>query len=56
MLERLDAAITAALQPLQAAMDGKAAEEVQPLAQVRLMEPFTEAVKLFISFDFQSHS
>lgn len=37
MLERLDAAVTAALQPLQAAMEGKAAAEVvQPLAQVRL--------------------
>ncbi len=37
MLERLDAAVTAALQPLQAAMEGKAADEaVQPLAQVRL--------------------
>lgn len=37
MLERLDAAVTAALQPLQAAMDSKAAAEVvQPLAQVRL--------------------
>lgn len=37
MLERLDAAVTAALQPLQTAMDGKAADEVvQPLAQVSL--------------------
>ncbi|XP_030269288.1 cysteine--tRNA ligase, cytoplasmic isoform X1 [Sparus aurata] len=37
MLERLDAAVTAALQPLQAAMDSKAAAEVvQPLAQVLL--------------------
>ena len=37
MLERLDAAVTAALQPLQAAMEGKAADEVvRPLAQVRL--------------------
>lgn len=37
MLERLDAAVTAALQPLQAAMEGKAAAGVvQPLAQVRL--------------------
>ncbi|XP_073321025.1 cysteine--tRNA ligase, cytoplasmic isoform X1 [Pagrus major] len=37
MLERLDAAVTAALQPLQAAMEGKAAAEVvQPLAQVLL--------------------
>lgn len=55
MLERLDAAITAALQPLQAAMDGKAADEVvQSLAQVRLTELFTETAKLFISFD--SHS
>lgn len=40
MLERLDAAVTAALQPLQAAMDGRAAAEVvQPLAQVRLSRP-----------------
>lgn len=40
MLERLDAAVTAALQPLQAAMEGKsAAEVVQPLAQVRLSRP-----------------
>ncbi|KAF3833071.1 hypothetical protein F7725_026736 [Dissostichus mawsoni] len=37
MLERLDAAVTAALQPLQAAMEGKAAQEVvQPLAEVLL--------------------
>ncbi|XP_028430778.1 cysteine--tRNA ligase, cytoplasmic isoform X2 [Perca flavescens] len=37
MLERLDAAVTAALQPLQAAMEGKAADEVvRPLAQVLL--------------------
>ncbi|XP_035538198.1 cysteine--tRNA ligase, cytoplasmic isoform X1 [Morone saxatilis] len=37
MLERLDAAVTAALQPLQAAIEGKAAAEViQPLAQVLL--------------------
>ncbi|KAA8579341.1 hypothetical protein FQN60_010700 [Etheostoma spectabile] len=37
MLERLDAAVTAALQPLQAAMEGKAADQVvQPLAQVLL--------------------
>lgn len=37
MLERLDAAVTAALKPLQAVMEGKAAHEVaQPLAQVRL--------------------
>lgn len=37
MLERLDAAVTAALQPLQAAMERTAAEEVvQPLAQVRM--------------------
>ncbi|XP_078029221.1 cysteine--tRNA ligase, cytoplasmic isoform X1 [Epinephelus lanceolatus] len=37
MLERLDVAVTAALQPLQAAMEGKAADEVvQPLAQVLL--------------------
>lgn len=37
MLERLDAAVTDALQPLQAAMNAKAADEVvQPLAQVRL--------------------
>lgn len=36
MLERLDASVTAALQPLQAAMEGKAADGVvQPLAQVR---------------------
>lgn len=37
MLERLDAAVTAALNPLQTAMESKAADEVvQPLAQVRL--------------------
>lgn len=37
MLERLDAAVTAALQPLKAATDGGAAEDVvQPLAQVLL--------------------
>uniref|UniRef100_A0A8C4ETM4 Cysteine--tRNA ligase, cytoplasmic n=1 Tax=Dicentrarchus labrax TaxID=13489 RepID=A0A8C4ETM4_DICLA len=37
MLERLDAAVTAALQPLQAAVESKAAAEVvQPLAQVLL--------------------
>ncbi|TMS12941.1 Cysteine--tRNA ligase, cytoplasmic [Larimichthys crocea] len=37
MLERLDAAVTAALQPLQAAMEGEAAAEVvQPLSQVLL--------------------
>ncbi|KAJ4947234.1 hypothetical protein JOQ06_009272 [Pogonophryne albipinna] len=37
MLERLDAAVAAALQPLQAAMEGKAAQEVvQPLAEVLL--------------------
>ncbi|XP_060897751.1 cysteine--tRNA ligase, cytoplasmic isoform X1 [Labrus mixtus] len=37
MLERLDAAVTAALQPLQAAMDSKASDEVvQPLAQALL--------------------
>ncbi|KAM9366087.1 cysteine--tRNA ligase, cytoplasmic [Symphorus nematophorus] len=37
MLEKLDAAVTAALQPLQAAMEGKAADEViKPLAQVLL--------------------
>lgn len=36
MLERLDTAVTASLQPLQAAMESKAADEaVQPLAQVR---------------------
>ncbi|KAK5874458.1 hypothetical protein PBY51_019402 [Eleginops maclovinus] len=37
MLERMDAAVTAALQPLQAAMESKAAQEVaQPLAEVLL--------------------
>ncbi|XP_075907014.1 cysteine--tRNA ligase, cytoplasmic isoform X1 [Nelusetta ayraudi] len=37
MLERLDAAVTAALQPLKAATDGGAAEDViKPLAQVLL--------------------
>uniref|UniRef100_A0AAQ6IJE2 Cysteine--tRNA ligase, cytoplasmic n=2 Tax=Anabas testudineus TaxID=64144 RepID=A0AAQ6IJE2_ANATE len=37
MLERLDAAVTASLQPLQAAMESKAADGVvQPLAQVLL--------------------
>ncbi|KAK5935807.1 hypothetical protein CgunFtcFv8_021130 [Champsocephalus gunnari] len=37
MLERLDAAVAAALQHLQAAMEGKAAQEVvQPLAEVLL--------------------
>lgn len=37
MLERLDAAVTSALQPLQVAVEEKAAAEVlQPLAQVRL--------------------
>ncbi|KAI3377087.1 hypothetical protein L3Q82_000056 [Scortum barcoo] len=37
MLERLDAAVTAALQPLQAATEGGAADEVvQPLAQALL--------------------
>ncbi|CAN9506620.1 unnamed protein product [Ophioblennius macclurei] len=37
MLERLDAAVSAALQPLQAAMDRQAAQdEVQPLAQTLL--------------------
>lgn len=34
MLEKLDAAVTAALQPLQAAMERKD-EAVQPLAEVR---------------------
>lgn len=35
MLERLDAAVSAALQPVQAAMAGNAADEVvQPLVQV----------------------
>ena len=43
MLERLDAAVAAALQPLQAAMEGKAAQEVvQPLAEVRLRSLFTD--------------
>lgn len=37
MLERLDAAVSAALQPLQAAVEAQAAEEaVRPLAQVSL--------------------
>uniref|UniRef100_A0A3Q0QZ32 Cysteine--tRNA ligase, cytoplasmic n=1 Tax=Amphilophus citrinellus TaxID=61819 RepID=A0A3Q0QZ32_AMPCI len=37
MLERLDAAVTASLQPLQAAMESKEVDEVvQPLAQVLL--------------------
>ncbi|XP_076591244.1 cysteine--tRNA ligase, cytoplasmic isoform X1 [Chaetodon auriga] len=37
MLERLDATVTAALQPLQAAMEGGAADQVvQPLAQALL--------------------
>uniref|UniRef100_A0A673B032 Cysteine--tRNA ligase, cytoplasmic n=1 Tax=Sphaeramia orbicularis TaxID=375764 RepID=A0A673B032_9TELE len=37
MLERLDAAVTAALEPLQAAMNSKAADDmVQPLAQTLL--------------------
>lgn len=37
MLERLDAAVAAALQPLQAATQSKAADDVvQPLAQVRV--------------------
>ncbi|XP_049574012.1 cysteine--tRNA ligase, cytoplasmic isoform X2 [Syngnathus scovelli] len=37
MLERLDAAITSALQPLQAALESKAADDiVQPLAQALL--------------------
>lgn len=37
MMERLDAAVSAALLPLQAAAEGKAAHEVvQPLAEVRL--------------------
>lgn len=36
MLERLNTAVSAALQPLQAAMESKAADKViQPLAQVR---------------------
>lgn len=36
MLERLDAAVSAALQPLQAAMEANATDEVvRPLAQVR---------------------
>lgn len=35
MLEKLDAAVTAALQPLQAAME-RQEEAVQPLAEVRL--------------------
>lgn len=40
MLERLDAAVSAALQPLQTAMEGNAADElVQPLAQVSLSKP-----------------
>lgn len=41
MLERLDAAVTAALQPLKAATDGGAAEDVvQSLAQVRIQWVF----------------
>lgn len=40
MLERLDAAVSAALQPVQAAMEGNAADEVvQPLAQVSPSNP-----------------
>lgn len=40
MLERLDAAVSAALQPVQTAMEGNAADEVvQPLAQVSLSNP-----------------
>lgn len=38
MLERLDSAVTASLQPLQAAMESKAADEViRPLAHVSLL-------------------
>lgn len=44
MLERLDAAVSGALQPLQAAMEAQAAEEVvQPLAQVSLSSPEVNA-------------
>lgn len=40
MLQRLDAAVGAALQPLQAATEAQAAEEVlRPLAQVSLSSP-----------------
>lgn len=40
MLERLDAAVSAALQPVQTAMEGNAADEVvQPLAQVSPSNP-----------------
>lgn len=40
MLERLDGAVSAALQPLRAAMEAQAADEaVRPLAQVSLSSP-----------------
>lgn len=43
MLERLDAGVGAALQPLQAAMEARAAEEVvQPLAQVSVSRAAVE--------------
>lgn len=54
MLERLDVAVTAALQPLKAATDGGAAEDVVlPLAQVRmqclLITGRTVTTKCFVS-------
>lgn len=49
MLERLDAAVAAALQPLQGAMESKASDEVlQPLAEVRTIGDATELRSLQI--------
>ncbi|CAJ1050147.1 cysteine--tRNA ligase%2C cytoplasmic isoform X2 [Xyrichtys novacula] len=54
MLERMDVAVTAALQPLQAAMDGKAADEVvRPLAQV-LMESSKDLLADWLDKQFGS--
>ncbi|KAK2919873.1 cysteine--tRNA ligase, cytoplasmic isoform X2 [Channa argus] len=55
MLERLDTAITAALQPLQVAMESKASGDVvQPLAQV-LLENSKDMLADWLDKQFGSH-
>uniref|UniRef100_A0A7N8Y0J6 Cysteine--tRNA ligase, cytoplasmic n=1 Tax=Mastacembelus armatus TaxID=205130 RepID=A0A7N8Y0J6_9TELE len=55
MLEKLDEAVTAALQPLQAAMQSGAADEVvQPLAQV-LLENSKDLLADWLDKQFGSH-
>ncbi|XP_039872679.1 cysteine--tRNA ligase, cytoplasmic-like isoform X2 [Simochromis diagramma] len=55
MLERLDSAVTASLQPLQAAMESKAADEViRPLAHV-LLENSKDLLADWLDKQFGSH-